>query len=215
MKDLGAWHDKLHWPLQTPRGDRRQDRLHLHRVLLAEAAADIRRDDLDLVCRQAERRHEAVPDGFGVLRAFVNGEIAVMPFGDGGNQLDRVLMLGRRGEASIDLDRRLGKRLVRIAGDHFGDEALERRVGLVDRFHARGIERHADRLGSVGRLDQCGCLDRGFERLGRHQRDRLAAIGDGRREHRLQALKAVASGHYEAGGFHIAEVLMREDQPHP
>src|ERR1700688_1040933 len=69
MKDLGTWHDKLYRTLQTPRGDRRQDRLHLQRVLLAEATADIRRDDLDLVGCQAERRHDAVPDGFSVLRA--------------------------------------------------------------------------------------------------------------------------------------------------
>jgi hypothetical protein len=75
-------------------------------------------------------------------------------------------------------------------------------------------ERHADRIGSVSRLDQRGSLDRRFERVGRHERDRLATIGDGRREHRLQALKAVTSGHQETGGFHIAEVPVREDQPH-
>src|ERR1700704_2176852 len=104
MKELGTRTHKLDRPLQTPRGDRRQDRLHLQRVLLAKAAAGIRRDDLYLVRRQSQCRHEAVPDGLRVLRAFVNGKLAVVPFGDRGDQLDWVLVLGRTDEPSVDLD---------------------------------------------------------------------------------------------------------------
>ena len=44
---------------------------------------------MNLVRCQLQRNHETVPDGLSILRAFAHGEIAVFPFSDRRNQLDR------------------------------------------------------------------------------------------------------------------------------
>ena len=114
----------------------------------------------------------------------------------------------------LDLDRRLGEGLVGIAAIDLREEIVQRRFGLVDGLGAGRIERDAERLGRIARLDQSRGLDRRLQRLGSDQRDRLAAIGDGRRQHRLEALEAIPSAHDEAGGLHRADILMGQHQPH-
>ena len=58
----GAVLDPLHRPADQQRGRRRDDVARVDRHLVAEAAADVRRDDLDVLLRQArhEREHRAV-----------------------------------------------------------------------------------------------------------------------------------------------------------
>src|SRR6266511_4252388 len=102
MKDLGAGNDQLDRSPESPRCHGHQHRLHLHRVFLAEAAADIWGDHLHAVGRQTQRGDQAVPDAFRVLSAFMHYELAVLPLCDRGNQLDWVMVLGCRGEARID-----------------------------------------------------------------------------------------------------------------
>src|SRR5262245_22457951 len=151
-------------------------------------------------------------DRFCALRAFANGQLAVVPLGDGGNQLGGVLMLRGAKELGIDGHRSLRKRLVCITRYDLVNELLYRRVGLVDRFGPGRVERHAERIGRISRADERGALNRRFERVGDDERDRLAAIGDCRREHRLQALKSVATRHEETCRFHVAQRVVRKDQ---
>ena len=96
VEDLGAGNDQLDRATQALRGDGRQHRLHLQRVLLAEAPADKRRYDLHAVRRQAQRGGQAMADTVCVLRALVHGELAVLPLRDRGDQLDRILVLRGR-----------------------------------------------------------------------------------------------------------------------
>ena len=58
----GAVLDPLHRPAEQQRGRRRDDVARIDGHLVAEAAADVRRDDLDVLLRQArdEREHGAV-----------------------------------------------------------------------------------------------------------------------------------------------------------
>ena len=77
VENLGTRHHQLHRTPSQARGDSRQNRLHLQGVLLAESAAGKGRDDLHLLGREAKRLGKAMTDGFGVLSAFVNDELAV------------------------------------------------------------------------------------------------------------------------------------------
>src|SRR5437588_668621 len=93
MKDLGARNHQLNWSSKAPRCYGHQHRLHLHRVFLAEAASDIRRDDLDAVRRQTQRRDQAMAEAFCVLSALVHYELALLPLCDRGDQLHWVMGL--------------------------------------------------------------------------------------------------------------------------
>ena len=62
------------------------------------------RDHLDLFGAETKRRRKAVPNGLGVLCAFVNGELVALPFRDRGDQLNRILVLWWAVEHRIDLD---------------------------------------------------------------------------------------------------------------
>ena len=90
--------------------------------------------------------------GFGVLRSFVNGELVAVPFGDRGDQLNRVLVLRWAIECRIDLDRGFREGPVGIARDDLGDEVLQRRVRLVDDLRALRVERDAEGLLAYTRL---------------------------------------------------------------
>ena len=124
MKNLGARNHQFDGATQAPRCYSRQHRLHLQRVLLAEATADKWGYDLHLVLRQAQCGGQAVADTLCVLRAFMHGELAVLPLRDRGKQLDWVVVLGGGDEARVDFYRGFRKRLVGIAGDDLGTEVL-------------------------------------------------------------------------------------------
>ncbi len=96
MEDLGARNHQLDRPTQAPRCYSRQHRLHLQRVLLAEAAADKGGYDLHPVRRQAQCGGQAMADTVCVLRALMHGELVVLPLRDRGEQLDRIVVLGER-----------------------------------------------------------------------------------------------------------------------
>ena len=61
--------------------------------------------DLNLIGRETKRLGKTMTDGFGILSAFVNGELAGGPFRHRRDQLDRILVLWRAVENGVDLDR--------------------------------------------------------------------------------------------------------------
>src|SRR6516164_1885504 len=149
---------------------------------------------------------------FRVLSAFVHYELAILPLGNRGDELHRVMVLGRGGEPRIDLDGSRCERALRIAGDDLRKTLVERRVGLIDGLRPGRVKRHADGFGRVRGLNQCSGLSRRFKRVRHNQRDRLASIGDGRRLHGLETLEGMASRHQKAGRLDWTEVVVREDQ---
>ena len=54
--------------------------------------------DLHTIRGQTQRGRQTMTDCFCVLRALVNGELAIVSFGDRANQFDRILMLRRMGK---------------------------------------------------------------------------------------------------------------------
>ncbi len=99
----------------------------------------------------------------------------------------------------IDLDRAVGERGVGVADRDVGEERQRYRLGLQHCLGAVGVQVRRERLHLIAGPDAPGCLRYCQQRVRYHQRDRLAPVGDAVIQQRLQALKAVATGHDEPG----------------
>ena len=134
-KICGARNDQLHRPPRRARSHGRQHRLHLQRVLLAEAAAGKGRDHLHLSRR---RCRVPSPSPWRIASAFCvpSWMVSLSPCHSATVAISSIgfWCCGGQSKTRLDLDRRLRERLVGVARDDLGDEGLQRRVGLIDGF---------------------------------------------------------------------------------
>ena len=189
---LGAVAGPFHRAADLLRRPQAHDLFGIDEDLRAEAAADIRRDDAQLVLRRhADEGRDDEPRDVRILRGVPEREVlrAGVVFADRDARLHRV------GHQAVVDDVELGDVLGR----------LDRRVGrlgvaempLVDRVLRRDLvdRRRALRLGRIGHrrqhlvvdLDLLGGVLGLRQRLGHHHRDRIADIaGLARRDRRMR-----------------------------
>ncbi len=180
---LAAVLDPLYRPFQLEGGRGERDLLGIHHELRAEAAADVGRDDADLVLVEHQQVHQEGAHLVSELRRIPQGQpILVEVVGR-----DRAAALDRMGAAAMLLHADGGavRRLVECAGDvavglpdHRHHVALppamgERRI----RLGGDAAVRHGGKRLVVHR-DQGGCVLGQEPRLGDHHRHRLADEGD-------------------------------------
>ena len=96
--------DPLHRLLEQDRGQDRDDVAGVHRHLVAEAAAQVGRDDPDHVLGQLGHQRHGGPDDVGRLRGHVDGQLRGRPVEVG----DRPAALDRRGVRARVVHRDLG-----------------------------------------------------------------------------------------------------------
>jgi hypothetical protein len=197
VEGLGPGQDELDRPAEPPGGQCERADMRLEGVLLPEGAAGVRRNHLDVVGIKAELGGQSSPDGAGVLRALMHDQGVAAPFDHAGDQLHRYLMLIRVLVYLVDLDRAVGERGVGVADRDVGEEGQRYRLGLHQRLCAVGVQVRRERLCPIAGPDAPGRLRDCQQRVRYHQRDRLAPVGDAVIQQRLQALKAVATGHDE------------------
>ena len=184
-------------PPRRLRRERRHDRVGAHPQFSAEPAADIRRDDADLLLGDQQRLAHVAHRPSDHLVAGPQRQFVAVPRRDGGVRLHHHVALVGRGIGGVELHRRAGEgaREVTARGLHLvalGDRrAVLDRLQLVLALGAGIID--ADALGGVARL---------LERLGDDDRDRLIVMFDLRPgEHRrgmrlgLAELAGVLVGH--------------------
>lgn len=124
--------------LEPQRRHHRQEELVLRPQARTEAAADIRRDDADIVARQTEDRAHIGLAVLDALRLVVDGDLAVaMPDHGRGMRFHRVVMLGRDRVLGADADGCLCKSLdgvaTRLGRRRDAHALLGRLVALVSR----------------------------------------------------------------------------------
>ena len=176
--------------------------------LVAEAAADVGRDDADAAFFQAEAFGEAGADDMRHLARGVENELvgAVVEHGDAAAPLDRRHALATRRDRARDLDRRiegrrdpgvdrgLEKDVVAPMLVHEGRARLARRPHVVDGREFLEIQRHARRdvLGfSARRRDAHGDQLADMPHLAGRQRRLLGDLEARQPRHRPDRLDAV------------------------
>src|SRR5438067_9997611 len=144
---LVARGDQLDRTVQPARRDRDQRGALGQRAARAEGAADEGRNDMYFLGVDAELLGEAVLEAGDVLAPLPHRQLAVGPGAAGGEQLDRIVVLGRRRVMLVELDRRGGEGRVGVAdrrvlialrdilgGDRFRAWAVEPGSGLLPRI---------------------------------------------------------------------------------
>ena len=197
VERLRARQHRLDRPAQPARDERERREMHLQRVLLAETAADVRRDDHDVGRVDPQLGGEAVAHRGRVLRALVHDDGVALPVHDAGQKLHRHLVL-RRLFVGADHSHRAGREgRLRIADPDVGQERQRDRLLLYQGGGAGRVDADRERLPLVLGVDQHGAFGRGDQVVGHDQRDRLASIGDLVAAQRLQALHRVPACHDE------------------
>ena len=169
---LAAQH-QLDRPADQPR---RHDAEHLRprdEALGAEAAAEERTADVDVLRRDAEQSRDPPLRHDEALARRVDRERVAVPRRDDRVRLHRVVVLRRRLVGRLDPLRRGGEPGLDIAALHF------RRIADADarRHEAFGrVEPDPRRLAVVARRQQRGAFGRRLQRLGDHHRDRLVGV---------------------------------------
>ena len=179
---LGAVLHPLDGRADDTSGDAHEHLLARHDALLAEAAADVRRDDADAVLVEAEHPRHRGADEVRDLRRGVQDDAlaAALPVGEAGAALER-----HRGQAAggeLRLDDQLGVRHHAVELGVVGERDVEQHVGLELLVHARriGLERRLDRADRVVGLvvddDQLDRVLRRVRGVGDHHGDGLARV---------------------------------------
>ena len=161
----------FHRPPDRTRAERREHRVSAHPQLAAEAAADERRYQTDLVLGDAERRGHVARAPVDHLVRGPKRELVPIPGGNRGMRLHHRMRLVRRCVGLIQLDRRCGERAGEIThrsiryaaafGSGLGSGILRRRE--VERTLGPDVV-DADQLRGGGCLleglrdDHCNCL---------------------------------------------------------
>src|SRR5205085_5770256 len=114
-KTLVARGDQLDRTVQPARRDRDQRGALGQRAARAEGAADEGRNDMYFLGVDAELLGEAVLEAGDVLAPLPHRQLAVGPGAAGGEQLDRIVVLGRRRVMRIGRHRGAGERILGIA----------------------------------------------------------------------------------------------------
>ena len=146
------------------------------------------------------------------LTRLVNRELAVRPRTRRGEQLDRIVVLGRRVIFGIHRHVGLRQRGRRIA-DRFVMVAL-RDIGAELRLGARRIERGARRLGFKLGVDLVGRLAGRLISIGDDHRDDLSVMPDARRFERTDRASGLTARGEELDVVHAARVFVGEDVEH-
>ena len=163
-------------------GDAHQHLLARDDALLAEAAADVRRDDAHAVLVDAEHARHRGADDVGDLRRGVQHDAlaAALPLREAGAALERHRGQPAGGELRLDDQLRAGQHVVHLGV--LGERDVEQHVGVELVVDARrvGLERGLDRAdGVVGLVVDDDQLDRvlgGVRGVRDHHRDRLARV---------------------------------------
>ena len=215
-------------PVQLARGEHRQDVFRIHEDLHAEAAADIGRQDVELLFRLVEDLGgELGPHAVDALARHVEDvAVLVVDGGEAGPAFHR-----RRGDPVVDQvdaddlgglgEAGLGRRLVTL----FPEEA-EVTGSLFPHLRGVGCQRTGG-VGDRGKLavideDQLAGVARGIQRFGDDEGDGIAdmadaALGEGRarRHHQRRAVlldqRNVAGNVLDAGRFQVFDGVDRQD----
>ncbi len=166
---LGAAGCQLDRPVHPLGRQRDQGRALGQRSARAERAADVGRDEVHIVGRDAELLGHARLGPPDVLARLPDGQLAARPGAGGGEQLDRIVVLGGRGIARVDLDRRLGEGCSGVA------LLLRFTLGGFLR-DARAVEAGARRLRVIIGLDLVRRLSSRLESVGQDHGDDLAVV---------------------------------------
>ncbi len=173
---LGSRLDPLHRPPELQRADDGADVPGIHRHLVAEAAADVRRDDSDLVLGDAGDDGDGSSIDVGRLRGHVEREPSHrVELGDTAARLEWRRVAARKPDPLFDDFVRGGKRLCRLV--------LVADLPVVDVIGLRltiGAEQHLvllrnegigdDRQRLVLHLHRLGAVSGGSARLRKHRR---------------------------------------------
>ena len=103
-------------PVEPLGGERDHRGARRHRALRAKRAADKAGDDAHLLRLDAEPRRHAVLQPIDELARLIDGETIVGPHAGGGEQFDRIVMLGRRAVFGVDHDLGAGNGACGVAG---------------------------------------------------------------------------------------------------
>ena len=172
-------------------GDAHEHLLARDDALLAEAAADVRRDHPHAVLVEAEDPRHRGADEVRDLRRGVQDDAlaAALPLGQAGAALERHRGQAAGGELRLDDELRLGQHVVDLGV--VGERHVEQHVGVELVVHERGVvlERRLDRADRVVGLvvddDQLGGVLGGVRGVGDDHGDGLARVAHALgREHR-------------------------------
>jgi hypothetical protein len=155
-------------PADHLRGERHERRSLAEAAADPERAARLRREESNIRGVEPELLRQRDPAAVDVLARLPDGQLVTVPGAGRGEQLHRVVVVGRRGVPVVDRDRSCGKRRLGVSGARqlprtpvAGADALEcgdRRLPVVigaqpQRAFARALERirddHGDDLAVV------------------------------------------------------------------
>jgi hypothetical protein len=183
---LRAGEHELDGPADDPRRGRREQLVRPNVALGAEAAAGVRADHAHRLRRQPEHARENDLRAVAVLHRVVDGEPVAVPLGQRRRGLHRVVVprgldvgrlhpARRRAQAGLQValaEVDLVEEVARVLGRLVGVLRLARRA--LD----RRLARHGERAGLVAGADEPGAVPGRLQRLGQHDRDRLALVAD-------------------------------------
>ncbi|SCD39476.1 hypothetical protein GA0115246_101271, partial [Streptomyces sp. SolWspMP-sol7th] len=198
---LAARQGEFDGPPDVQRRERGEDGLRARGALGAEAAADVRGVDGDVLFRHAEERGEGGADGVGALAAVVDDESSRLPRGDARVRLHGVVV--ERGDAvgAVDADGSGGEGVGEVAALAVGGIAAVRVVRAVDAGVSRA-QFHVVRVGLVSDAQGEGPGAGGFQGLGDDDGDVPAEVRDARV---LEDVQRGVVGCREAAGVLVAE----------
>ena len=203
IKALVAGRNQFYRPSQPARNAGDDGRARRHRSLGAEGATDIGIDHPHPVGVDAELRGDAVFQAMHILARLVDDQAVTVPDATGGEQLHRIVVLGRRFVLGVDLHRGLAKGLGKIAD--FRVVFKPRKLAFGGRRGgSRGVERGGRSGRSVAYFHQMRGFARGLIGVCQHYTDDLAFLGDFIRLQRLVGGRGIAA---RAKGFHLFQLL--------
>ena len=194
----------FHRPVRRPRAKRREQRVGAQKQFAAEAAADERRHETNLVLGDSQRLGHVGSAPVDHLVRRPQRELVAVPGRDRSGWLHHRVRLVRCRVRGIELDGCFGKRAGKIACGRVGRSAKTRLV--LDRgvLRAREIERASGLR--IGYPNQRGGGARLFERLGNDERDCLVIM--------LNLRAAEQVGDIVVALIELAGVVRRHDRQH-